>query len=179
MDQQSFLFQAMVYLAAAVVMVPVARKLGLGSVLGYLIAGILIGPAIFGFIGKEGTDLMHFAEFGVVMMLFIIGLELEPALLWRLRKTIMGMGALQVLLTTIIIALIAWSLGLPWQQSIATGLILSLSSTAIVLQTLNEKKIDENPVRAKFIFSASFPGYRGHTHAGPVSIAGNITSLSQ
>ncbi len=141
MDQQSFLFQAMVYLAAAVVMVPVARKLGLGSVLGYLIAGILIGPAIFGFIGKEGTDLMHFAEFGVVMMLFIIGLELEPALLWRLRKTIMGMGALQVLLTTMIISLIAWSLGLPWQQAIATGLILSLSSTAIVLQTLNEKKL--------------------------------------
>lgn len=141
MDQQSFLFQAMVYLAAAVVMVPVARKLGLGSVLGYLIAGILIGPAIFGFIGKEGTDLMHFAEFGVVMMLFIIGLEMEPALLWRLRKTIMGMGALQVLLTTVIIGLIAWSLGLPWQQAIATGLILSLSSTAIVLQTLNEKKL--------------------------------------
>ena len=88
MDQKDFLFQAMVYLAAAVVMVPVAKKLGLGSVLGYLLAGVFIGPAFLGFIGKEGQDLMHFAEFGVVMMLFLIGLELEPELLWKLRKPI-------------------------------------------------------------------------------------------
>lgn len=141
MNQHSFLFQAMIYLAAAVVMVPIAKKIGLGSVLGYLLAGIFIGPAIMGFIGEEGQDIMHFAEFGVVMMLFIIGLELEPQLLWRLRKTIVGMGGLQVLLTAVLIAAIAVGLGLSWQQSLALGMTLSLSSTAIVLQTLNEKNL--------------------------------------
>ncbi|MHA4843276.1 monovalent cation:proton antiporter-2 (CPA2) family protein [Flavitalea antarctica] len=139
MDQKAFLFQAMVYLAAAVVMVPVAKKLGLGSVLGYLLAGIFIGPAFLGFIGEEGQDLMHFAEFGVVMMLFLIGLELEPELLWKLRKPILGMGGLQVLLTTVVVMLIGIALGFKWQPSLALGMIVSLSSTAIVLQTLNEK----------------------------------------
>jgi monovalent cation:proton antiporter-2 (CPA2) family protein len=139
MDQNSFLFQAMVYLAAAVIMVPVAKKLGLGSVLGYLLAGIIIGPFLLGFIGEEGETIMHFAEFGVVMMLFLIGLELEPALLWKLRKPILGMGGMQVLITTVIFALIGILLGLTWQQGVAVGMGLSLSSTAIVLQTLNEK----------------------------------------
>ncbi|MDX2047616.1 MAG: monovalent cation:proton antiporter-2 (CPA2) family protein [Chitinophagaceae bacterium] len=139
MDQHSFLFQAMVYLAAAVIMVPVAKKLGLGSVLGYLLAGVVIGPALLGFIGKEGQDIMHFAEFGVVMMLFIIGLELEPELLWKLRKPIIGLGGLQVLITAVVIAGIALAFGLSWKPALALGMILSLSSTAIVLQTLNEK----------------------------------------
>jgi len=139
MDQTSFLFQAMVYLAAAVVMVPLAKKLGLGSVLGYLLAGVIIGPAVMGFIGEEGQDLMHFAEFGVVMMLFIIGLELEPELLWKLRKPIVGLGGLQVVITAALVAGIAIALGLHWKPALALGMILSLSSTAIVLQTLNEK----------------------------------------
>jgi CPA2 family monovalent cation:H+ antiporter-2 len=139
MDQTSFLFQAMVYLAAAVIMVPVAKKLGLGSVLGYLLAGVIIGPAVLGFIGDEGHDIMHFAEFGVVMMLFLIGLELEPELLWKLRKPIVGLGGLQVLGTALVIAAIATAFGMGWKPSIALGMILSLSSTAIVLQTLNEK----------------------------------------
>ena len=139
MDQQSFLFQAMVYLAAAVVMVPVAKRLGLGSVLGYLLAGIIIGPAILGFIGEEGQTVMHFAEFGVVMMLFLIGLELEPALLWKMRKPIAGLGGMQVLISTLLIAMVAVALGLPWQQAVAVGAGLALSSTAIVLQSLNEK----------------------------------------
>ncbi|HEX7847806.1 MAG TPA: monovalent cation:proton antiporter-2 (CPA2) family protein [Chitinophagaceae bacterium] len=139
MDQNSFFFQAFVYLAAAVVMVPIAKKTGLGSVLGYLLAGIVIGPAVMGFIGKEGQDVLHFAEFGVVMMLFVIGLELEPELLWRLRKSILGLGTLQVLITAILIGAIAMSFGMQWQQAVALGMILSLSSTAIVLQTLNEK----------------------------------------
>ena len=115
MDNNSILFQAMVYLAAAVVMVPLAKRLGLGSVLGYLLAGILIGPTVLQFIGNEGQDLMHTAEFGVVMMLFLIGLELEPALLWKLRKVILGLGGLQVLITSIIISGIAYLLNLPWQ----------------------------------------------------------------
>lgn len=136
---ESFFFQAFVYLAAAVISVPVAKRLGLGSVLGYLIAGFVIGPYGFKLIGAEGQDVMHFAEFGVVMMLFLIGLELQPSLLWRMRGPILGLGGLQVCLTTIIIAAIALAFGLPFQTSLAIGMILSLSSTAIVLQTLNEK----------------------------------------
>lgn len=139
MDSNSFLFQALVYLAAAVIMVPIAKKLGLGSVLGYLLAGVLIGPAIMGFVGKEGQDILHFAEFGVVMMLFVIGLELEPEVLWKLRKSIIGLGGLQVLVTGMIVSTIAFIAGLQWQPSLALGMTLSLSSTAIVLQTLNEK----------------------------------------
>ncbi|NLR79146.1 monovalent cation:proton antiporter-2 (CPA2) family protein [Chitinophaga eiseniae] len=139
MDQHSLLFQAMVYLAAAIVFVPLAKKLGLGAVLGYLLAGIIIGPSVFGFIGTEGEDIMHFAEFGVVMMLFLIGMELEPALLWRLRASILGLGGLQVVLSAAALAGIALLLGQPVNNSLALGMILSLSSTAIVLQTLNEK----------------------------------------
>jgi CPA2 family monovalent cation:H+ antiporter-2 len=139
MDQNSFFFQAMVYLAAAVVMVPIAKKLGLGSVLGYLLAGIIIGPALLGFIGKEGQDVLHFAEFGVVIMLFVIGLELEPELLWKMRRSIIGLGGLQVLVTAVLIAGLAMAFGLLWKEALAMGMILSLSSTAIVLQTLNEK----------------------------------------
>ncbi|MCU0388629.1 MAG: monovalent cation:proton antiporter-2 (CPA2) family protein [Chitinophagaceae bacterium] len=112
---------------------------GLGSVLGYLLAGIIIGPALLGFIGSEGQDVMHFAEFGVVMMLFLIGLELEPALLWKMRRPIAGLGGMQVLISTMLIAIIGIATGLSWQQAIAVGAGLALSSTAIVLQTLNEK----------------------------------------
>lgn len=129
----------MIYLAAAVVCVPVAKKLGLGSVLGYLLAGIFIGPNVMGFIGAEGQDIMHFSEFGVVMMLFLIGIELEPALLWKMRAPIIGLGGMQVLATTAVITLGAWWIGLPLRGALALGMILSLSSTAIVLQSLKEK----------------------------------------
>ncbi len=139
MDNNTFFFQALVYLTAAVVSVPVAKRIGLGSVLGYLIAGVIIGPAVLGLVGKEGQDIMHFAEFGVVMMLFVIGLELEPTLLWKMRKSIIGLGGLQVAVTSLIIFLIAAAIGIPWRSSLAIGMILSLSSTAIVLQTMNEK----------------------------------------
>ena len=103
MSGQSFLFQAFIYLTAAVIAVPIAKRLGLGSVLGYLLAGVAIGPHVLGLLGTEGRDVMHFAEFGVVMMLFVVGLELEPSLLWRLRRPILGMGGLQVLLTTAVL----------------------------------------------------------------------------
>ncbi|UCF67913.1 MAG: cation:proton antiporter, partial [Acidobacteriota bacterium] len=118
---------------------PIAKRLGLGSVLGYLIAGVAIGPFGFGFVGAEGQDVMHFAEFGVVMMLFLIGLELRPSLLWRLRAPILGLGGLQVTVTAVAIALCGIGLGLAWPSALAVGLTLSLSSTAIVLQTLSEK----------------------------------------
>jgi len=133
-----FLFQAFVYLCAAVIAVPIAKRLGLGSVLGYLIAGIVIGPVI-GLVGSETQDIQHFAEFGVVMMLFLVGLELEPKALWAMRHKLLGLGGLQVGLTAGIIAAIAYALGVNVQSSIAVGLVFSLSSTAIVLQTLNEK----------------------------------------
>lgn len=137
--QDTFFFQAMLYLASAVIMVPIAKRLGLGSVLGYLIAGIIIGPACLKLIGKEGQDLMHFAEFGVVMMLFVIGLELEPSRLWRLRRSIIGMGGMQVCITAIIVAGIAILFQVSWREALALGMIVSLSSTAIVLQSLQEK----------------------------------------
>ncbi|OMP78767.1 monovalent cation:proton antiporter-2 (CPA2) family protein [[Flexibacter] sp. ATCC 35208] len=137
--EHSYFFITMIYLAAAVVFIPIAKKLGLGSVLGYLLAGVVIGPSLMGFIGSEGQDLMHFAEFGVVMMLFLIGIELEPALLWNLRAPILGLGGLQVLITTAAVAGVALLLGQPLNAALALGMILSLSSTAIVLQSLKEK----------------------------------------
>ena len=139
MQEGGFFFQAFVYLTAAVVAVPISKRLGLGSVLGYLIAGVVIGPFALGLVGQEGQDVMHFAEFGVVMMLFLIGLELQPALLWKLRAPILGMGGLQVGGTALIVTIAGSALGLPWQTALALGLTLALSSTAIVLQTLNEK----------------------------------------
>jgi monovalent cation:proton antiporter-2 (CPA2) family protein len=139
MHGEGFFYQAFVYLTAAVVSVPVAKRLGLGSVLGYLIAGMIIGPFGLGLIGKEGQDVMNFAEFGVVMMLFLVGLELRPSLLWQLRGPILGLGGLQVGITTAVMAAIGMALGLVWQTAIAVGMIFALSSTAIILQTLSEK----------------------------------------
>lgn len=141
MDQNSFLFQAIVFLASAVLFVPLAKRLGLGSVLGYLIAGIIIGPFVLGLVGEEGQDIMHFAEFGVVMMLFLIGLELEPKLLWRLRRSIIGLGSLQVILTSVIFGIFFLVSGFIWQQALAIGMIFSLSSTAMVMQLLREKAL--------------------------------------
>jgi monovalent cation:proton antiporter-2 (CPA2) family protein len=141
MHGESFFYQAFVYLAAAVISVPIAKRLGLGSVLGYLFAGMIIGPFGVGLIGEEGQDVMHFAEFGVVMMLFLVGLELQPSLLWRMRGPILGMGGLQVGITALIGMIIGVSLGLPWQMALAIGMTLALSSTAIVLQTLSEKNL--------------------------------------
>ena len=139
MHGEGFFFQAFVYLSAAVVSVPIAKRLGLGSVLGYLLAGVAIGPFGLHLVGEEGQDVMHFAEFGVVMMLFLVGLELEPALLWRLRNPILGLGGLQVAATTAVVAGLGVGLGLPAREALAVGLIISMSSTAIVLQSLAEK----------------------------------------
>lgn len=133
------LVSALIYLFAAVVSVPIAKRLGLGSVLGYLIAGVLIGPFVFHLVGDQ-TEVMHFAEFGVVMMLFLVGLELRPSRLWQMRRPILGLGGLQVLLTAMAIMVFVHTLSdYPWQVSLAIGLTLALSSTAIVLQSLTEK----------------------------------------
>lgn len=139
MESNSFLFQAFIYLLAAVVSVPVAKRLGLGSILGYLFAGVIIGPFVLRFVGTETGEVMHFAELGVVLMLFIIGLELQPSRLWKLKGPILGLGGLQVLTTAVVIGGVAYFMDFGWRVSLAIGLILALSSTAIVLQTLSEK----------------------------------------
>ena len=139
MESSGFLFQAFIYLGAAVVSVPIAKRLGLGSVLGYLVAGVLIGPHVFRFIGDARGDVMSVAEFGVVMMLFLVGLELRPNLLWRLRGPIFGSGTLQVVLTSAVCAVPALCFHLAIGPAIAVGLILSDSSTAIAVQSLGEK----------------------------------------
>ncbi len=136
---EGFLFQASIFLAAAVIAVPLAARLGLGSVLGYLAAGILIGPVLGLVGGHETQELQHFAEFGVVMMLFLIGLELEPRALWDMRHRLLGLGGLQITLTTVAVMVGAMWLGQPWSIALAIGLVFALSSTAIVLQTLSEK----------------------------------------
>lgn len=135
---ENFLYQATIYLAAAVIAVPFAARLGLGSVLGYLAAGIIIGP-VLGLVGSETQELQHFAEFGVVMMLFLIGLELEPRALWDMRHRLVGLGGLQITVSTLALMAAAMSAGQTWSVALAIGLSLSLSSTAIVLQTLSEK----------------------------------------
>jgi CPA2 family monovalent cation:H+ antiporter-2 len=132
------LSQAFIYLCAAVVAVPIANRLGLGSVLGYLIAGIVIGP-IVGLVGVETENLQQFAQFGVVMMLFLVGLELEPRLLWDMRRRLIGLGGLQVVVTGAVLAVLVMALGQTWRVGVATGAILALSSTAIVIQTLTER----------------------------------------
>ncbi|WP_029040431.1 cation:proton antiporter domain-containing protein [Cucumibacter marinus] len=133
-----FMLIAFILFAAGVIAVPIATKLGLGSVLGYLIAGIAISP-LLSVLGVDVVSIQHFAEFGVVMMLFLVGLELEPRALWAMRMRLMGLGGLQLGLTTVLAMGIAFALGQPWTVALAIGLILSLSSTAIVLQTFNEK----------------------------------------
>src|SRR5580693_8215402 len=107
METEELLFQAFIYLLAAVATVPIAKQLGLGSVLGYLLAGVVIGPHVLKLVGHGGGGVMHVAEFGVVMMLFLVGLELRPSLLWKLRGPILGTGGMQVLFTTVVIASIA------------------------------------------------------------------------
>jgi CPA2 family monovalent cation:H+ antiporter-2 len=133
-----FLLLAFIFLCAGVIAVPIASRLGLGSVLGYLIAGIAISP-ILALLGVDVLSIQHFAEFGVVMMLFLVGLELEPKMLWAMRARLLGLGGGQVGLTTLAVMAVCMALGQTWSISLAIGLVMALSSTAIVLQTLNEK----------------------------------------
>ncbi|WP_240927765.1 monovalent cation:proton antiporter-2 (CPA2) family protein [Cellulophaga sp. Z1A5H] len=138
---EDILFEAIVFLVGAIICVPIAKKLGLSSVLGYLLAGVLIGPYLLGFIGEEGNDIQHFAEFGVVMMLFLIGLEIDAKSFWKMRKTIVGMGGTQVVLTSLISFAILIAFGVSWQVSLTCAMAISMSSTAITLQTISEKNL--------------------------------------
>ncbi len=134
------LLELTIYLAAAVVAVPLSARFGFGSVLGYLAAGLAIGP-VLGLVGAETEDLQHYAEYGVVLMLFLIGLEMQPRTLWDMRVRLLGLGGLQVGLTLAATSLVCLAIGLPWHQSVALGIVFCLSSTAIVMQTLHEKKL--------------------------------------
>src|SRR5882757_5257205 len=145
MNGQSLLIRALVYLTAGVVSVPIAKRLGLGSVLGYLVAGAVIGPFALSLVGQQ-ADVMRFAEFGVVILLFLIGLAVRPALLWSLRGTIFGLGGAQVGATAAVVAGAAMLFGLNWKSALAVGFVMAMSSTAIVLQTLEEKGLRQGVV---------------------------------
>ncbi len=138
------LLQATIYLGAMLIAVPISVRFGMGSVLGYLLAGIAIGP-VLGLVGSETQDLQHYAEFGVVLMLFLIGLELDPRTLWDMRQRLLGMGGSQILLSIVVLAGGAMLLGLAFPLALAIGITLALSSTAIVLTTLNEKGLMRTP----------------------------------
>jgi len=127
-----------IFLAAAVLAVPLFRRLRLGAVLGYLAAGVVLGPVLRLVSGVD--SIMHFAELGVVLLLFVIGLELQPSRLWVLRKSVFGLGGAQVLATALALGLAALALGLTWQSSMVIGFALAMSSTAFVLQVLAERK---------------------------------------
>lgn len=144
MEDHNLLFDAFLFLAAAIIMVPIAMRIGLGTVIGYLLAGVLIGPWGFGLI-SDVESIMHFAEFGVVLLLFLIGLELEPKRLWKMRRPIVGIGGGQVLLSAIAIFAITILLGLDYRTALVAALGLALSSTAIALQTLTEKNLISTP----------------------------------
>ena len=128
------------YLAAAVIAVPIARALGLGAIIGYLAAGIAIGPWGLGLVSNV-QDILHFAEFGVVLMLFLVGLELQPSRLWSLRRPIFGLGTAQMAGCALLLWACAWALGLPWRVALVGALGLALSSTAIALQVLHERNL--------------------------------------
>lgn len=138
-----FLLLAFILLVSGIIAVPIATRLKLGSVLGYLIAGIAISP-LLSVLGVDVVSLQHFAEFGVVMMLFLVGMELEPKLLWQMRNRLLGLGGGQVLMTMILIMSVAMAFGQSWNTALVIGMILALSSTAIVLQTLNEKGLTKS-----------------------------------
>ena len=145
MNGEGLLIQALVYLAAGVISVPIAKRLGLGSVLGYLIAGVFVGPFALNLVG-QAHDVMRFAEFGVVILLFLIGLEVRPALLWRMRTAIFGMGGVQLAGTGLLLGLAGVALGLREPTALAVGLVMAMSSTAIVLANLDEKGLRQGPV---------------------------------
>ncbi|MFN4086482.1 MAG: monovalent cation:proton antiporter-2 (CPA2) family protein [Spirosomataceae bacterium] len=140
----SLLTQSLIFLGAALLLVPLAKKLGLSSILGYLIAGILIGPYVLGWVGDNGQDIMHAAEFGVVLMMFIIGLELDPGSFWDMRKAILGLGGIQVLITGAILFGLLMAFGFALEASIAVSAAFTMSSTAIALQMLKEKNLGKS-----------------------------------
>ncbi|MDV7698867.1 monovalent cation:proton antiporter-2 (CPA2) family protein [Chryseobacterium soli] len=137
--ESSLAMNTLIFLGVAIIMVPLARKFGLSSVIGYILGGIIIGPYVLKLTGKDVNDIMHASEFGVIMLLFLVGLELEPRKFWDMRKKIMGLGLTQMLLTIALLFVVFISAGWRIDMAIAVAMCFALSSTAIVLQTLQEK----------------------------------------
>jgi len=144
MSEHGFLYQALVYLAAGVIAVPLFKRLGLGSVLGFLAAGMVIGPWGLKLVAAPDA-VLSFAEFGVVLLLFLVGLELNPQRLWQMRRPIFGMGATQVAATIAAVSAAAWALGQPWTIAVVAGMGFAMSSTAIALATLQERRLLGTP----------------------------------
>jgi len=140
----AWLTSSLIYLSAAVLVVPLSKALGLGSIIGYLVAGIAIGPWGLGLVSSV-EDVLHFAEFGVVLMLFLVGLELEPKRLWNLRRPIFGWGAAQVLSCAAVLFAVGWAAGAEWRVALVAALGLALSSTAIALQVFGERNLLRTP----------------------------------
>ena len=145
MASENLFLDAAVYLGAAVIFVPLASRVGLGSVLGYLAAGCVIGPWSLGLV-KDPESILHFADFGTVLMLFLIGLEVDIKKLWSMRRQVFGGGALQLFGCGLPLALVGMLLGLSWQGAVVGGIAMALSSTAIVVQTMNEKNLTNTPM---------------------------------
>ncbi|NVJ70340.1 MAG: cation:proton antiporter, partial [Alphaproteobacteria bacterium] len=145
MTEAGFLESALIYLAAAVIAVPVFKRLGLGAVLGYLVAGMCIGPWGLMLISDVNT-IFKFSEFGVVLLMFLIGLELKPSTLWQLRKPLFGLGGMQVGFSVLLLGMSAFLLGLDFKVAIIASLALAMSSTPIALQSLEERGLAKNPV---------------------------------
>ncbi len=160
-----FLSSSVVFLSAAVIAVPLAQRAGLGSVLGYLLAGIAIGPWGLGLI-RDVQAIMHFAEFGVVLLLFLIGLELNPKKLWNLRGPILGLGGAQVVVTTAVLSSVAYLLGVSWQSALVIGMALALSSTAIALRVIEEHGLTRTEAGQIGICGAAVSRYCGDPHVG-------------
>ncbi|UWX59214.1 monovalent cation:proton antiporter-2 (CPA2) family protein [Chryseobacterium oranimense] len=137
--ESSLAMNTLIFLGVAIIMVPLARKLGLSSVIGYILGGIIIGPYVLRLTGKDVNDIMHASEFGVIMLLFLVGLELEPRKFWEMRKKIVGLGLTQMLLSISLLFLVFISAGWRIDKAVAIAMCFALSSTAIVLQTLQEK----------------------------------------
>lgn len=139
--QGSIAMTILIFLGAAIIMVPLGKKLGLSSVIGYILGGILIGPFCLQLTGGDAADIMHASELGVVMLLFLVGLELEPHKLWQIRKRILGLGLSQMLLSIVGIFFVFYVAGFGLKKSLIISLCFAMSSTAIVLQTLKEKNL--------------------------------------
>ncbi|MGF3017484.1 cation:proton antiporter domain-containing protein, partial [Escherichia coli] len=143
MEGSDFLLAGVLFLFAAVAAVPLASRLGIGAVLGYLLAGIAIGPWGLGFI-SDVDEILHFSELGVVFLMFIIGLELNPSKLWQLRRSIFGVGAAQVLLSAALLAGLLMLTDFAWQAAVVGGIGLAMSSTAMALQLMREKGMNRS-----------------------------------
>ena len=139
--ESSLAMTSLIFLGAAIIMVPLVRKLGLSSVIGFILGGIIIGPFVLKLTGRGSEDVMHTTEFGVIMLLFLVGLEIEPKKFWKIRKKILGMGLSQMVITVASLFLIFYTLNWRPDQALVAALCFALSSTAIVLQTLKEKNI--------------------------------------